>query len=141
MTIVRVKRVTRNIPTGVASRPEGPQATGFRLIPRGEDACEEAPMNAAPSALLLDVAELCEKSNNISSQMGRIMNLPVGEFSRDMAIGLYQRIAVLRASSLVLSGKLEENDVDDAEAMSAIADIAAQSKQMLKDLEGRLQAG
>lgn len=99
MTIVRVKRVSRNIPTGLTPRPEEPQAIGFRLVPRPDGVCDESAAETAAPALLMEVVALCEKSNNISRQMGRIMNLPKGEFDQDMAIGLYQRVAVLRASS------------------------------------------
>lgn len=141
MTIVRVKRVSRNIPTGLTPRPEEPQAIGFRLVPRPDGVCDESAAETAAPALLMEVVALCEKSNNISRQMGRIMNLPKGEFDQDMAIGLYQRVAVLRASGIVLSGKLARSDINDSGAMSSVAGIITQAKQMLEDMETRLQAG
>ena len=141
MTIVRVKRVSRNIPTGLTPRPEEPQAIGFRLVPRPDGVCDESAAETAAPALLMEVVALCEKSNNISRQMGRIMNLPKGEFDQDMAIGLYQRVAVLRASGIVLSGTLARSDINDPGAMSSVAGIITQAKQMLEDMETRLQAG
>lgn len=141
MTIVRVKRVSRNIPTGLTPRPEEPQAIDFRLVPRPDGVCDESAAETAAPALLMEVVALCEKSNNISRQMGRIMNLPKGEFDQDMAIGLYQRVAVLRASGIVLSGKLARSDINDPGAMSSVAGIITQAKQMLEDMETRLQAG
>ena len=104
----------------------------LRAVPRRQIEPEAAPEMAPEVSALHDrMKALCQRNNDIAGQMSRIMNMDGDEFDADKAVGLYQRIAVLRGMALVLWQGV----------MDASAGIAEQAKQMLSDLEERLAPG
>lgn len=109
----------------------------LRAVPRQQIKPEAAPeMAPEVSALHGRMTALCQRNNDIAGQMSRIMNMDGDEFDADKAVGLYQRIAVLRGMALVLWQDGCDENLQGV--MDASANIAKQAEQMLSDLEERL---
>jgi len=128
MRIIRVRCVSEGPALHVV-----PRVDAQRKISANETA---APLNE----MLEKVQALCARSSSICDQMGRVMNMG-GEFDRDKAVGLYQRVAALRASGIVLSAKMAEGNAGDITVSTAVEHIAQQAERMMKDLESRLANG
>lgn len=112
----------------------------LRAVPRRQIEPGAAPEMAPEVSALHDrMKALCQRNNDIAGQMSRIMNMDGDEFDADKAVGLYQRIAVLRGMALVLWQDGFDEDLQGV--MDASAGIAEQAKQMLSDLEERLAPG
>ena len=131
MKIVRVKSVRKTHTLHVVPHTSTVQE---------KTSAEGQPVDETPN-LLREVQSLCEKSNSIADQMGRIMNMDENEFDRDKAIGLYRRVATLRATGLVLFGQMEGAGINDGAAPGVVALTCKQARRMMKDMEYRLRNG